>query len=398
MGRRRYTEPFKIGIFLWWFEIGGTERHALRLVRGLLERNHQVEIICFKAMGSLTEEFRSLGCPIIELRSSSKIRSLFFPLDLYVHLRRNRYDVFHSLLTDTLIIGPLAAKFAGVENIITSERNEFDWKLRPPKKLLAGWVTRACTDRVVVNSRSIGWKLAARENIDPENIFVVPNGYDGLVPESISEPARATSLAQLRQRFPGLGAGPFLGMIGSLLPLKDHSTVIKALPSLIQDFPEITLIMVGDGAEGPRLRRLAQEIGMENHIVWTGRLLDVFPVLQLLDLLIVASLREGFPNVVVEALGVGVSVISSELPYLEDLGPLRFAVRSFPTHDDITLARRIAAALADSDWRTSVKVSAPSLVREQYGAHREVESHLRVYEGIATGISLKNLGQRPSEH
>jgi len=388
----------RIALFLWWFEIGGTERHALRLVRGLLSEGHEVDLFCFKASGSLADDFRELGCGIIELRKPTKIRSLFFPFDLYSHLRKGKYDVLHSLLTDTLLFGPPAGKLAGIRNVVTSERNEFDWKLRFPKRLLATLVNHLCTDRIIVNSRAIGERLAAREHLRRSRIFVIPNGIE-VKDRAHREPTcRSKVRAELKARFSGVGDGPLLAMVGSLLPLKDHPTVINALAQVARTKPDVTLLIVGDGRERDSLRRQATDLGVEDHIVWTGRLIDVTPIYESIDLLILASKREGFPNVVIEALAHGVPVISTDLPYLLDLGDLRFGVRAFPKGGGRALCHEIEASLADKSWRELVRREAPEIVQRDFGLHAELERHLEVYRDEGEALSLERLDQRALEY
>ncbi len=381
-------ERARIGLFLWWFEIGGTERHALRLLERIDRTRFEVEIICFKAQGQLAEAFAATGWPIHTLRGTNRYSSLLFPLRLWRLLRALHLDVLHSLIAHTLLIGPITGRFAGVRSIVTSERNRFDWKLGWPSKVLARWVNRHLVDAIIVNSREIGNELALREDLPEGLIHTIHNGVsrDGL-------PSSMADLRSWRSRcrvalcseldLPSASV-PLCGMVASLSSLKDHVTGLRACALLQRRIPDLQVVLAGDGPERENLQKLAITLGISERLHWLGRRTDVSEIMASIDLLLLSSKTEGFPNVALEALVVGTPVVSSRLPYLADLGEFRNTIGEFPIGDFESGAECMLGVLMDPSLREHVLEWAPRFVQENFSLEVECEKHERLYQGLLT--------------
>lgn len=373
----------RVAIFLWWFQVGGTERHALRLLRHIDRDRFEVDVICYKAAGDLAGDFAALGLPTHVLRSWGRWGLPLTVPRLARLCARRQYDVVHCLLGYTLLLGPVAARLARVPRVVTSERNQFDWKLSGPKAMAAGWVNRHLVDHIVVNSGAIGKVLTARERLDAAKIVVIPNGLEtGGFPADVAE--TGTWRASCRDRLAAQldsppDGGPWIGMAASFQELKGHAVVLRAFAASRSELPRARLLMAGDGALRTSLHAEAARLGIAERVHWLGRRTDVPALLGACDLLVVASTMEGFPNVVVEALAAGTPVLSTELPYLHDLGDLRAHVRDFPVGDSPSLARLLVEAWRDSAWRAQAACEAPTLARQRHGLQAEVRAHEALY-------------------
>jgi len=139
--------------------------------------------------------------------------------------------------------------------------------------------------------------------IDSKRIVVLRNGVDC----SLFQPLdRTTARLEL-----GITAGPVLAAVGNLVPEKGHDLIIKALPAL----PDAQLVLVGDGTERRRLETLAAQLGVERRF----RLLAPMPQERLsalynaADVLVLASSREGWPNVLLESMACGTPVVATDV-------------------------------------------------------------------------------------
>jgi glycosyltransferase involved in cell wall biosynthesis len=146
-----------------------------------------------------------------------------------------------------------------------------------------------------------GWGIAA------ERLHVMRNGVD-------LERFRPLPQAQVRAEL-GLDGAPLLLSVGHLIERKGHHLAIEALPLLLQDCPQARLAIVGEGAERERLKALARSLGVEAQVHFAG----VVPNEQLLrwysaaDALILASSREGWANVLLEAMACGTPVVATRI-------------------------------------------------------------------------------------
>lgn len=375
----------RVALFLWWFQLGGTERHALRLIRGLDRGSIDLEIICWKPVGELAAAYQAAGVPIHVLRSGNRWSFLWVIPKLVMLFRRRRYDVVHSLISFTLLLGPLAAWLARVPRIVTSERNNFEWKLGGWRAWASARANRWMVDCIVVNSAAIGRRLAQRENLPADRIVFIANGLemDGFCAEVAEIPAwRAqcrAALAQELRRDPA--RGPWIAMVASLDPRKQHHVAIAALRRCMAALPDAALILAGDGDQRAALEQLTKEAGVAERVHWLGRRADAPRVLAASDLMVLSSIYEGFPNAVVEALAAGTPVLSTALPYVEDLGALGEFVRQFEVGDDARLAVLLQEAWADRPWRARTQAAAPATARGRFGLQAEIRAHEAVYRG-----------------
>ncbi len=133
-------------------------------------------------------------------------------------------------------------------------------------------------------------------------VTVLRNGVDL---ELFRPVDRAAARARLGLRRPALLS------VGHLIPRKAHDLVIGALT----DLPGVDLLIAGDGAEEGALRRLADNLGVADRVRFIGRvphdvLKDYYTAA---DVLVLASSREGWANVLLEAMACGTAVVASNV-------------------------------------------------------------------------------------
>ena len=106
-------------------------------------------------------------------------------------------------------------------------------------------------------------------------------------------------------------SGPTLLSVGHLIERKGHELVIGALPSL----PDYRLVIAGDGPERARLERLANTLKVENRVSFLGALPheQLHKIYAAADALVLASSREGWPNVLLESMACGTPVVASNI-------------------------------------------------------------------------------------
>ncbi len=140
-----------------------------------------------------------------------------------------------------------------------------------------------------------------------EKVHVARNGVD-------VDRFRPEARAEARRRL-GLAEGPWLLSVGNLLPVKRHHLVIGALALLRQRWPSLRLAVVGRGPLADELQRLAQDQGLQDAVVLAGAVPqdDLRWWYSAADLLVLASSREGWPNVLLEAMACGLPVVASRV-------------------------------------------------------------------------------------
>ena len=142
-----------------------------------------------------------------------------------------------------------------------------------------------------------------------------------------------------------------VGAAGRLSPEKGFETLIRAADRLLSLGGDFDLVIVGEGGEEARLRKLVDELGRGDRIRLLGYRTDMPEVFRAMDIFALSSLREGLPNVLLEAMASSVPVVATEIagiPRLVADGQNGLLV---PAGSEDALAQGLGLLLADADLR-----------------------------------------------
>lgn len=218
---------------------------------------------------------------------------------------------------------------------------------RVPRRLIRWAMGQAA--RVITVSEALRHTLLT-VGAEPAKVVTLPNGVDL---ERFQPGDRAGAKARL-----GL-TGLTLLSVGNLLTLKGHHLVIEALTLL----PEARALIAGAGPEERALKRLARDLGVLERVRFLGHLPreTLLTCYQGADALVLASSREGMPNVILESLACGLPVIATRVGGIPEL------LAGNP--DCFLLPARSAAAIAEGVRVLQNRPGARARVAEQ-GARR----------------------------
>jgi glycosyltransferase involved in cell wall biosynthesis len=204
------------------------------------------------------------------------------------------------------VAAALLAKWFGRPCTITARGSDVNLiaEHAVPRRLMK-WASAQAGASIGV-SAALAQRLAAI-GAPQDRIHVARNGVD-------LERFRPEARAEARRRL-GLAEGTWLLSVGNLLPVKRHHLVIEALARLRQRWPGLRLAVVGRGALAEELQQQALAQGLRDAVVFAGAV----PQDELrwwysaADLLVLASSREGWPNVLLEAMACGLPVVASRV-------------------------------------------------------------------------------------
>jgi glycosyltransferase involved in cell wall biosynthesis len=172
-----------------------------------------------------------------------------------------------------------------------------------------------------------------------------------------------------------------VGIVGRLVPIKDHATMFEAIRSL----PGVHLAVLGDGELRGQLETLVRSMGIDDRVHFVGWWLDMPTALVDLDVVALSSRNEGTPVALIEALACGRPVVST------DVGGVRSVVqdgetgRLVPPGDPAALAATIAEVLRRPDRGLALAETGRTLVATRFGQDRLVDEISAIYDDLLRG-------------
>jgi teichuronic acid biosynthesis glycosyltransferase TuaC len=237
-----------------------------------------------------------------------------------------------------------------------------------PRRLIQETITHAAHLVTVSGAlRERLHELGAR----PERVTVLRNGVD------LTWFLPADDRDGLRRAL-GLGANKVLVSVGNLVELKGHHLVIEAL----RDLAGMQLVVIGDGEMAPALRRLAERLGMDSRVVFTGRLGQdaLRQYYQAADALVLASSREGWANVLLESMACGTPVVATPVGGSPEVVAAPAAGRLTEARDAAAIVRAVRALFDDLPDRAATRAYA-----EQFSWDPTSRGQLEVFERAMAG-------------
>ncbi len=326
---------------------GGAEGQLRVLATGLAARGHDVHLAAIFPEGVHWEGLRSedrVGLLAIHpVRAATRrgvlLQLLRAPGRLRALVAGLRPDVVHSYLEIPNLVASRALGRAGDPPLVWGGRNAGGRESAQVRWARALGARRSPGIPLMICNSEAGRRAHAAMGYRPRRLEVVPNGID----TDRLRPLRETG-AELRRVWCDGGDGPLVGVVGRLVPVKDHGTFLAMAARLVADRPAVRFVIVGDGPLAPALKARARDLGLADRVIFAGEMADMPAVYNALDLVVLTSAwGEGFPNVLGEALAVGVPCVSTDVG--DAVRILDDAERIAPAGDADTLAAAVAATL-----------------------------------------------------
>ncbi len=337
------------------FDAGGAQEVVANLLSGCDPGVFAMETASMHRHGIYTGRFRELGAPAHSL-SPHKLLPLYVP-NLAALLVRGRFDIVHTHLTAAnLIAKPLAALFRVPVLINHDHANDAS---RRDRRILcaADRLTNRLSTHICAVSRSTREFLIKEEHIAPEKISLVHNGID----LDRFEPGRTgQSEARARLGLPAAGFG--IGGIGRLTAQKNFQLLLEAAARLKTIRTDFFVVLAGTGPLEAALRQRAAELGLSGSVHFIGHLPDTAGLYPALDLLVMPSLFEGLPMVLLEAMAMKTPVVAAAVDGVEEVltdGEDSILVRSW---DAEAFASQAAQLLDDPARRARLSAAARAKV------------------------------------
>lgn len=176
-----------------------------------------------------------------------------------------------------------------------------------------------------------------------------------------------------------------IGKIGRLSPEKRQDLFLRAASELLRRDRNISFALIGIGPEEERLRALAAELGIADHVVFAGYRGDMVRVYNSLDLVVQSSVTEGMPNVVLEALLMRVPVVATDVGGTAEIVTDGISGRLIPPNDGNALVAGMREALDDASPAGNWVEAGERIVRSEFSHTLRLQRIMAVYDHVLRG-------------
>lgn len=292
-------------------------------------------------------------------------------------------DVVQTWMYHADLVGGLVARWAGVRTVVWGIRNfnldadKSSYSARTVVRVCAGlskWLPAAivcCSELATQVHQAIGYRA--------DKFSVIPNGYD-LIRFAPDQGARA----RLRAEWGILDNETLLGMVARWDPQKDHENLLGALAHLKAGETRFRCVLVGTSMNigNATLAARLRGLRIEDRVILAGPRDDIPAVMNALDLHVLSSAGEAFPNAVAEAMACGTPCV------VTDVGDAALIIGTtgwvVPPQNSDALACGIQQALAavDANGRGILGRDCRTQISENFSLEKMVAAYIRLWEGV----------------
>ena len=310
MSPQKQSPQKRIAIFISYSGQGGVERMVASLAGGMVAAGYSVDMLLIKAKGEHVDTIPT-GVRVIKLKAQHTLTSL---PELVRYLRQQQPSALLAAKHRAMKVAVVARWLAGTKTRLVGRLGT------TVSAALAGqsWLRKVLwyssmrfyyrwVDCIIAVSEGVAEDVRRIANVPPRRVRVVRNPV--ITPSLVARAADPVDHPwfQAGERIPViLGAGRFTRQ-------KDFDTLIRAFARLHAQRP-CRLMILGEGKLRPQLEALVAELGLQADVALPGFASNPYAAMSKVQLFVLSSRWEGSPNVLTEAMALGVPVVSTDCP------------------------------------------------------------------------------------
>ncbi len=377
--------PIRIAHITSQLGVGGLELQALELCRRLDKNRYKIFCCPLWPQYALQKDMEDAGVTVLRIHKRRSYDIGVIPR-LVRFLKSERIDIVHTWIFTSNCWGRASAMIAGTPVVIGSERNVDDWK-----RFYHKWIDRTLarySNVVLANSRAVRDFMTDREGIPAEKIRIIYNGLDS---KRFTECSIARHAA--RQQFGLPTSATIVGTVANLSPWKDYPNLLCAARIVCDHNPNVVFAIVGAGRMELALREQSKSMNLDRNVFFLGSQRDIPGALKAFDMFVLPSKREGFANVILEAMASGLPVIATDVGGNSEAivhGLTGFLV---PAANSRALSEAVLDLVKDPGRCETMGLAGRERVVQSFSMEQMVQAYDRLYTELLVRTELGSRAQ-----
>lgn len=368
--------------------VGGPAIHTVLLSSSLNREGYRDILVCGSpdnTEGDMKYFADSHGVSPIFVKELQREMSLVNDIKAFFKIagiiRREKPDIIHTHTAKAGAIGRCAAIFCGVKvKVHTFHGHIFDGYFSPVKARVFLWIERMLavfTDKLIMVSDRVKYEIVTKLKVTGKSkAALIPLGLELDDFLSVQDPVNG-----FKKRFNLKESSIAVGIVGRLVPIKNHRLFIDSAKDIIDNNPgsDVKFFIVGDGQERGFLEKYVRGLSLEDRIIFTGWMRDLAYVYAGLDIVALTSLNEGTPVSLIEAMASSRPVISTDVGGVGDLiidGQTGILVKSGKASD---FSAALVRLIKDVSLRSMLGRNARAYVKDRYAKDRLINDIKKLY-------------------
>jgi glycosyltransferase involved in cell wall biosynthesis len=321
-------------------------------------------------------------------RSVSPLRDFIALLRMWAFLRERRPDIVHTQTPKAGLIGILGARLAGIPNRVHSVVGLPVQEQQGFKKKLIAFVDKLVyrnATEVLSNSMGLRDYLKKNHYVRGKKIKVLGNGTtNGIDLEFFKDTDEIKIQAEniCKELELTKKTTTFL-FIGRIVKDKGVNELIEAFDKLSALFPHIKLLIVGKMEHKNPISKISEQLIEQNEqIIKVGYQTDIRPYLSLADYFVFPSYREGFPNVVLQAMAFNLPCIATDINGTNEVITQGKNGILVPVKDAVALYKNMQEALGKKDLAKGSMPDNRKMLKEKFDQAFVWEQYVKFYDSL----------------
>jgi len=277
----------------------------------------------------------------------------------------------HSFLFGFDLFANMAARRARIPVVISSRRQLGTW--RKFRHVMMQRLSNHYVDCAVANSQSVAQFAIRQEKMNPSFYRVIRNGIE---PGAFISKADNRTL-RLRYKLPF--HVKIIGMVANFSPVKDHELFVDAAYELLRRRSDVHFLMVGAGPLVPAIERQIQRGGTPECFTRVSAVNEIADLYSLMDVSVMCSQVEGFPNAVIESMASGTPVVAASVGGITELVRHRQTGLLVESRQPRDFADAIEHVLNSPDQSGAMAARAQTFVDNELNVDRMIHSYRALY-------------------